>query len=180
MNGTTEKYVRNLIRECLDELYVAKTDENIVDLATYKLLTETKAGEETSANLRSKKVKRVNNKSGRGVPFYTFGATKRMLSSYTNKIEEHIADDFKAFVFTKNVKIEHVRGEVMVYTDNKQILTVNINPDRLRPSFVRFDFCKPKLKIKIPMNVVPNTISMIIHNYRHLFEEYGILNLLKF
>ncbi len=130
-----------------------------------------------SRALEDGKINLLSHSTLYGAPYST---KPYILKSYTEKKEESFKIDLK-HLFTDNVIINHDKKaqEVIAYTKgaNKQIFTIKLSSDRLRPSYIRFDSLNPKEKIKIPVTVSEKDIENIILNKKQEIINSGLDNI---
>ncbi len=165
--------IRFLIREIISII----TDEKGV------VLNEGAAHVAMTDVLNTGRLKKLMHKLDRGAP-HSFGITKKLMANYVYKKEEHIAEELRGFIFNDKVTIQHTKlknddSEIEVKLSGKTILTINLFANRLKASFIRFDFTSPPLKIKIPVNIDISEINNILYKHRSLFEDAGLNYLLK-
>ena len=114
-----------------------------------------------------------------GAPYST---KPYVLRKYTDKKEEEFKIDL-THIFNDNIIINHDKKarEVIAYTkkDNKQIFTIKLNSDRLMPSYIRFDFLTPKLKIKIPITISKEEIDKLVLDKKQDMINAGFENIFK-
>ena len=120
-----------------------------------------------------------------GAPYST---KPYVLKKYADKKEESFKIDLRE-LFNDNLILyrDKKSSEVIGYTkDNykgnnisgsKQIFTINMSSDRLKPSFVRFDFLPNKEKIKIPITISKEEIETIILNKKQEIINSGFDNI---
>jgi len=101
-----------------------------------------------------------------------------VLKNYLDKKEEVFKIDLK-HLFNDNVIINHDKKsqEIIAYTKNsgKQVFTIKLNSDRLKPSFIRFD-CLNKEKIKVPVTISEKEIEKIILGKKENIIQAGFDN----
>lgn len=128
-----------------------------------KIIREGIANILMSKTLDDGKINLLSHNTLYGAPYST---KPYVLRNYTDKKEEVFKIDLK-HLFNDNVIINRDKkaSEVVAYlkSSGKQIFTINLMSDRLRPSFIRFD-CLNKEKIKIPVTISEKEIEEIILN----------------
>lgn len=69
--------------------------------------------------------------------------------------------------------------ELIAYLKNggKQIFTLKLSSDRLKPSFIRFDCLPGKEKIKIPVTISEEEVERIILDHREKIIDAGFKNI---
>jgi len=126
--------------------------------------------------LEDRKINLLHHNTLYGAPYST---KPYVLKNYTEKKEEVFKFDLR-HLFSDNVIINRDKksSEVIAYTKNsgKQIFTINLSPDRLKPSFIRFD-CLEKEKIKIPVTISEKEIEEIILNRKKEIVKAGFDNI---
>lgn len=128
--------------------------------------------------LKDKDMKLMMSATLYGAPYST---KPYVLNKYTEKKEEKFTVDLK-HIFNDNVIVNHNKKarEVIAYTkDNKQLFTIKLSSDRLRPSYIRFDFLEPKLKIKIPVTISKEEIDKLVLDKKQDMIDSGFENIFK-
>jgi len=128
--------------------------------------------------LKDKEMKLMMSATLYGAPYST---KPYVLKKYTEKKEEEFTIDLK-HIFNDNVIVNHDKKarEVITYTkDNKQLFTIKLSSDRLRPSYIRFDFLKPKEKIKIPVTISKEEVEKLILDKKQTMIDSGFEDIFK-
>ena len=115
-----------------------------------------------SRTLEDGKINILHHNTLYGAPYST---KPYVVRKYIDKKENVLKIDLK-HVFNDNVIINQDKKsqEIIAYTKNngKQLFTIKLNSDKLKPSFIRFDFISPKEKIEIPITITKEEVERLV------------------